>query len=53
LVGIVTIDDALDVVHEEATEDFEIMAAMSPSEKPYLKTSVWEHAKNRSTWLLF
>ena len=51
LVGIVTIDDALDVVHEEATEDFEIMAAMSPSEKPYLKTSVWEHAKNRSTWL--
>ena len=52
LVGIVTIDDAVDVMEEEATEDFEKMAAMLPSEKPYLKTSVVELAKNRITWLL-
>ena len=52
LVGIVTIDDAVDVMEEEATEDFEKMAAMLPSEKPYLKTSVLELAKNRITWLL-
>lgn len=53
LVGIVTIDDAMDVMEEETTEDFEKMAAMNPSEKPYLKTSVFEIAKNRITWLLF
>jgi len=52
LVGIVTIDDALDVQEEEATEDFEIMAAMSPSEEPYMKTSVWKLTKNRILWLL-
>lgn len=52
LVGIVTIDDAVDVMEEEATEDFEKMAAMIPSEKPYLKTSVFTHAKNRIGWLL-
>ena len=52
LVGIVTIDDAVDVMEEEAPEDFENMAAMLPSEKPYLKTSVLELAKNRITWLL-
>ena len=52
LVGIVTIDDAVDVMEEEATEDLEKMAAMLPSEKPYLKTSVLELAKNRITWLL-
>jgi magnesium transporter len=52
LVGIVTIDDALDVQEEEATEDFEIMAAMSPSEDEYLKTSVWELTKNRVLWLM-
>ena len=52
LVGIVTIDDAVDVMEEEATEDFEKMAAMLPSEKPYLKTGVLELAKNRITWLL-
>ena len=40
LVGIVTVDDAMDVIQEEATEDIEIMAAMTPSEKPYLRTSV-------------
>lgn len=52
LVGIVTIDDAVDVMEEEATEDFEKMAAMHPSEKPYLKTGVFELAKNRIMWLL-
>lgn len=52
LVGIITVDDAMDVMQEEATEDFEKMAAMAPSEKPYLKTSVFELAKNRIGWLL-
>lgn len=52
LVGIVTIDDALDVMEQEATEDFEKMAAISPSEKPYLKTSAITLAKNRITWLI-
>lgn len=52
LVGVVTIDDAVDVLEEEATEDIELMAAMTPSEKPYLKTSVLELAKNRFTWLI-
>ncbi len=52
LVGIVTVDDAVDVIQEEATEDFEKMAAMAPSEKPYLSMSVWDNAKNRITWLL-
>ena len=47
LVGIVTIDDVLDVLQEETTEDFEKMAAMAPSEQPYLKTSVFKLAKNR------
>lgn len=53
LVGIVTIDDAVDVLEEEATEDFEKMAAMAPSEKPYLKSTIWEISKNRFPWLLF
>jgi len=52
LVGIVTIDDALDVQKEEASEDFAIMAAMSPSEEPYMKTSVWKLTQNRILWLL-
>lgn len=52
LVGIVTVDDIVDVMEEEATEDFEKMAAMHPSEKPYLKTGVMELAKNRIVWLL-
>ena len=43
----------MDVMEEETTEDFEKMAAMNPSEKPYLKTSVFEIAKNRIAWLLF
>ena len=52
LVGIITIDDAIDVLQEETTEDFEIMAAMTPSEDTYFKTSVFTHAKNRIVWLL-
>lgn len=52
LVGIVTVDDVVDVMEQEATEDFEKMAAMIPSEKPYLKTGVFQLAKNRIVWLL-
>lgn len=52
LVGIVTVDDIVDVMEQEATEDMEKMAAMLPSEKPYLKMSVFELAKNRTPWLL-
>ncbi|MCR1843393.1 UNVERIFIED_CONTAM: Mg2+ transporter MgtE [Murimonas intestini] len=52
LVGIVTVDDVMDVMEEEATEDFEKMAAMAPSERPYLKTNVFELAKHRIMWLL-
>ena len=52
LVGIVTVDDVMDVMEEEATEDFEKMAAMAPSEKPYLKTSVLSLAKHCILWLL-
>ena len=52
LVGIVTIDDAIDVMEEEATEDFELMAGMSPSDKPYLRTGVVETVKSRIPWLL-
>ena len=52
LVGIVTVDDVMDVMEEEATEDFEKMAAMAPSEKPYLKTGVFSLAKHRIMWLL-
>lgn len=52
LVGIVTIDDAIDVIQDENTEDIEKMAAISPSDKPYLKTGVWETWKKRIPWLL-
>ena len=52
LVGIVTVDDIVDVMEQEATEDFEKMAAMAPSEKPYLKTGVFQLARNRIVWLL-
>lgn len=52
LVGIVTVDDAIDVMQDEATEDFEKMAAISPAEDTYFKTSVITHAKNRILWLL-
>ncbi len=52
LVGIVTFDDAVDVIQEEATEDIQKMAAMLPNEKPYLKQSVWSIWKARIPWLL-
>lgn len=52
LVGIVTVDDAIDVITEETTEDIEIMAAMTPSDKPYLKTSVMSTFLSRIPWLL-
>lgn len=52
LVGIVTVDDAIDIMQEETTEDFEKMAGMAPSEKPYLKTNVFLMAKNRFLWLI-
>jgi len=52
LVGIITIDDIVDIIDEEATEDFEKMALLRPSEGEYLKTGVFELAKNRIVWLL-
>lgn len=52
LVGIVTVDDAIDVIQEEASEDIEKMAAILPSEKAYLKTGVFETFKARIPWLL-
>ena len=52
LVGIVTIDDAIDVLQEETTEDFELLAGMTPSDKPYLRTGVFETWKSRVPWLL-
>ena len=51
MVGIVTFDDAMDVMEEEATEDMELMSGITPSEKPYLKSSPWELFKNRFPWL--
>lgn len=52
LVGIVTYDDAIDVIVEESEEDAQVMAAITPSAKPYLKTGVFEIWKNRIPWLL-
>ena len=52
LVGIVTFDDAIDVMQDEATEDIERMAAINPTEESYFKTSDFKHAKNRIFWLL-
>ncbi len=52
LVGIITIDDAIDVMQEETSEDFEKMAAITPTDESYFKTSVFIHAKNRILWLL-
>ncbi len=52
LVGIVTIDDAIDVIQEEATEDIEMMAAITPTDRPYMKTGVFETWKKRVPWLL-
>lgn len=52
LVGVITVDDAIDVIEQEATEDFETMGGMHHSEKPYLKTTVREMSRNRIVWLL-
>ncbi len=52
MVGIVTFDDAMDVMEEEATEDMELMSGMTPSEKPYLRSSAVELFKNRIPWLM-
>lgn len=53
MVGIVTVDDAMDVLEEEATEDMSMMAGIAPSEESYFGTTIWEHAKSRFPWLLF
>lgn len=52
IVGIITVDDVLDVMEEEATEDISIMAAVTPSDDSYLEQSVWQIWKNRLPWLL-
>ncbi len=52
LVGIITIDDVIDILEEEATEDIEKMAAITPTDKPYMKTGVFETWKKRIPWLL-
>ena len=52
MVGIVTFDDAMDVMEEEATEDMELMSGMTPSEKPYLRSSPFDLFKNRIPWLM-
>ena len=52
MVGIVTFDDAMDVMEEEATEDMELMSGMTPSEKPYLRSTSFDLFKNRIPWLM-
>ena len=52
LVGIITVDDVIDIMEEEATEDIEKMAAITPTDKPYMKTGVFETWKKRIPWLL-
>lgn len=52
LVGIITVDDVVDIMEEEATEDIEKMAAIVPTDKPYMKTGVWETTMTRIPWLL-
>ncbi|MDR0551058.1 MAG: magnesium transporter [Spirochaetaceae bacterium] len=52
LVGIITVDDVMQIIEEENTEDFEKMNALAPSDEPYLKTSILRLAKNRIVWLL-
>ena len=52
LVGIITIDDVVDIMQEETTEDIEKMAAILPTDKPYMKTGIWETWKKRIPWLL-
>jgi len=53
LVGIITVDDILDIIDEETTEDFQKMAGVAASTEEYLDMSVWRHARNRFPWLLF
>lgn len=53
LVGIVTVDDAISILQDEADEDFAKMNAMSPTDKPYFRMSMWELYKSRTPWLLF
>lgn len=53
MVGIVTVDDAMDVLQEETTEDMSVMAGIAPNEDSYFETTVWQHAKSRFPWLLF
>lgn len=52
LVGIITVDDIMDIIEQEATEDIEMMAAITPTDKPYMRTSVLETWKKRIPWLL-
>lgn len=52
LVGIITVDDIVDILEEETTEDMEKMAAIVPSDKPYMRTGAWETFKKRIPWLL-
>ncbi len=52
MVGIITVDDVVDIIQEEATEDIEVMAGLTPAERPYLKTGVFEMFKNRIFWLM-
>jgi magnesium transporter len=53
LVGIITVDDVVQIIEEENTEDLEKMSALKPSEEPYLKTGVLQQVRNRIVWLLF
>ena len=53
MVGIITIDDVVDIIEEEATEDMEKMAAILPTDKPYMRSGVWDTYKKRMPWLLF
>ena len=53
LVGIITVDDILDIIEEEITEDFQKMAGVAASTEEYLDMSVWKHVRNRFPWLLF
>ena len=53
LVGIVTVDDIVQIIEDEATEDFEKMAALTPSEEPYMQTGILRQSRNRIFWLLF
>lgn len=52
LVGIITVDDVMDIIEEEATEDIEMMAAITPTDQPYMKTSVFDTYKKRIPWLM-